>query len=107
MADSNKQHSGESEIIDIEQFAREGKPVPPGKRYRIRVDKDNFEVDSAVITGAQILDLVHKTADKYNLYQHVRGGQTKGIGPSDPVNLMDPGVERFTTMKIENTEGQQ
>lgn len=107
MADNNKQDSGESEIIDIEEFAREGKTVPPGKRYRIRVDKDSFEVDSAVITGAQILDLVHKTADKYNLYQHVHGGQTKGIGPNDSVDLTAPGVERFSTMKIENTEGKQ
>jgi hypothetical protein len=107
MADNHKQHSEESEIIDLEEFARAGKSVPPGKRYRIRVDKDNFEVESAELTGAQILALVNKTADKYNLYQHIRGGQTKGIGPNDPVNLTEPGVERFTTMKIENTEGQQ
>ena len=106
MAD-NKQHSDESDIIDVEEFAREGKPVPSGKRYRIRIDKDHFIVDSAQLTGAQILALVNKTADKYNLYQHIRGGQTKAIKPNDPVDLTQPGVDRFTTMKIENTEGQQ
>jgi hypothetical protein len=107
MAVNNKQHSDDSEIIDVEEFARAGKPVPPGRRYRIRVDKDNFEVESAQLTGAQILALVNKTSDKHNLYQHIRGGQTKGIGPNDPVDLTAPSVERFTTMKIENTEGQQ
>ena len=106
MAD-NKHHLDDSEIIDVEAFSREGKPVPPGKRYRIRVDKEHFEVDSAQLTGAQILALVNKTADKYNLYLHLRGGQTKGIAANDSVDLTQPGVERFTTMKIENTEGKQ
>ncbi len=93
------------EVVDIEEFAREAKPVPKGKRYRIRVDKEKFEVSQATITGKEILNLVQKTPDKYNLYQHIRGGKPKVIRRDEQVDLTAPGVERFTTMKVENTEG--
>lgn len=103
----------DDEVIEIEDFAREGKPVPKGKRYRIRIDKDKriridkdkFVVSQTTITGNELLSLVGKTADKYNVYLHVHGGQTKLIKPDEKVDLTAPGVERFTTMKIENTEG--
>jgi len=95
----------EEDVIDIEEFARAGKPVPKGKRYRIRIDKEMFVVSQSTITGKELLALVGKTAEKYNVYLHVRGGQTKLIKPDEKVDLTAPGVERFTTMKIENTEG--
>jgi hypothetical protein len=95
----------DDEVIDIEDFAREGKPLPKGKRYRIRIDKEKFEVSQPTITGKELLGLVGKTPDKYNVYLHVHGGQSKLIKPDEKVELTAPGVERFTTMKIENTEG--
>ena len=95
----------EEEVIDIEEFARAGKPVPKDKKYRIRIDKDKYVVEKSTLTGAEILGLAGKTADQYNLYQHVHGAQTKPVKPEDPVDLTAPGVERFTTMKRENTEG--
>ncbi len=100
-----KKIDDEVEVIDIEDFAREGKPVPKGKRYRIRIDKEKFVVSQPTITGKELLSLVGKTPDKYNVYLHVHGGQTKLIKPDEKVDLTAPGVERFTTMKIENTEG--
>lgn len=106
MESQNEIRSSETEVIDVEEFARAGKPVPKSKHYRIRVDKDVFVVDTATITGREILALVGKTPDKYNLYQHIRGGQTKLVQPDESVDLTAPGVERFTTMKIENTEGE-
>lgn len=95
----------EEDVIDVEEFARAGKPVPKGKRYRIRIDKEKFVVSQPTITGKELLSLVGKTPDKYNVYLHVHGGQTKLIKPDEKVDLTAPGVERFTTMKIENTEG--
>jgi hypothetical protein len=98
--DSNKK-----DIVDIEEFARAGKPVPATRRYRIRIDKENYETSAQTLTGTQILDLAKKTPDKYLLYLHTRGGQTRAIGAVDTVDLTEPGVERFSTMKIENSEG--
>jgi len=94
------------DVIDLEAFAREGKAAPKAKAYRIRIDKEHYVVHQPSMTGAEILALAGKTPDKYHLYEHFRGGQTQVIQPNDRVEFTGPGVERFTTMKIENTEGQ-
>ncbi|MEQ1603421.1 MAG: multiubiquitin domain-containing protein [Pyrinomonadaceae bacterium] len=105
MNNENKKQD-EIEVIDIEEFAKAGKAVPKGKKYRIRVDKERFTVDSSRIKGKDILALVGKTPEKYNLYQHIRGERPKLIAADQTVDLTDAGVERFSTMKIENTEGE-
>lgn len=101
----NQTKTAEAEVIDIEEYAKAGKPVPKGRKYRIRVDKDNFTVRQSDITGREILALAGKTLEDYNLYQHVRGGQTITIQPDDKVDLTERGIERFTTLKKANTEG--
>lgn len=106
MNNENKRESDEIEVIDVEEFAKAGKPVPPGKKYWIRVDKERFTIDSPMIKGREILGLVGKIPDRYNLYQHIRGERPKLIGADETVDLTGPGVERFSTMKIENTEGE-
>jgi CRISPR/Cas system-associated endonuclease Cas3-HD len=100
-----EQNKEEIEIIEIEVFAKERKPVPKQKRYRIRIDKELKVVEQATITGKDILALVGKTPQQYNLYQHFHKAQTEIVPPEKVVDLTAPGVERFTTMKIENTEG--
>ncbi|ANH72723.1 hypothetical protein ACS15_0017 [Ralstonia insidiosa] len=37
-------HDGE-EIIDVEIFVREKKPIPHGHKYKIRIDKAYYVVD--------------------------------------------------------------
>lgn len=95
-----------TEVVDVEEFAKAGKKVPPGQKYKIRIDKDNYTVDQAVMNGRQILAVAGKKPEEYNLYQHIRGSQTKTIKPDEKVDLTAPGVERFTTLKKANTEGQ-
>lgn len=104
---SENENEQMEEVIDVEAYAKAGKKVQPGKRYQIRVDKERIVVDTATITGRQILAEVGKTHETHNLYQHIRGGQTKTIGARAVVDLTEPGVERFTTMKIENQEGEE
>lgn len=94
-----------TDVIDIEEHAKAGKPVPPGQKYKIRIDKDNYTVDQAVMTGKEILALAGKKPEEYDLYLHIRGGQTRTIKEDESVDLTDPGVERFTTLKRANTEG--
>jgi hypothetical protein len=91
--------------INIEEYARDGKKVPHDATYRIRIDKDNYETALPSPTGEQILALAGKTSSTYHLYLHIKGGQTQAISGDKPVDLTEPGVERFSTMKIENTEG--
>ena len=108
---SPTQHKGsqdEADVIDLEEHAKAKKPIPPheqGRRYRIRIDKEHRTVDVPNLTGAQILALVGKTPTGYRLDQKLHGGQTKKIEPSESVDFTKPGVEKFMTLPLDQTEG--
>lgn len=93
------------EVVEIEIFAIEEKPLPRAKRYIIRVDKEKVTIHHAEITGAEILASVNKTPEKFKLYEHRRHHQPKLIRPDEIVHLHAHHIERFTTMPKDTTEG--
>ena len=94
------------QLVELEEHAKQhGTPAPHAKHYAFRVDKTRVVVDTPTITGAEILAKVDKSPEKFKLYQHKRGHQPILIGPGDTVDLREPGVERFTTMPKDTTEG--
>ena len=93
------------EIVDVEEYAKSGRPVPNNCRYRIRVDRQHFVVDEPCLTGREILKLVDKTSAEFMLSQKFSGGEAKKIGPDEKVDLTRPGVERFMTLPLDPTEG--
>lgn len=93
------------EEVEIEELGKRGMPVPAAKRYIIRIDKERKVVETPTPTGRQILALVNKTPETFKLYQHVHGAQPVQIAPDQVVDLRAPGVERFTTMPRDTTEG--
>lgn len=95
------------ELIDLEEFSKEhhGKR-PKAKKYRIRVDKVHIVVDVPSLLGRKILELAGKTPpDRWMLTQVFRHGEFKPIGLDDVVDFTEPGVERFTTLPKDQTEG--
>jgi len=98
--------SSSEDVVDIEEHAKAGKPVPSARRYRIRIDKTTYVVDKQFITGRELLTLAGKTpVEKYRIFEHLHGGQTKPIGLDEKVDLARPGLERFKTLPIDQTEG--
>ena len=95
------------ELVDLEEQAKTGKPAPPAKQYAFRVDRQRVVVDKPEITGADILWKVNKTPQEYKLYKHVKGNQPVQIEPTQVVDLREPGLERFTTMPRDTTEGRE
>ena len=95
------------EIVELEEHARHHhrEPAPHARHYAFRVDKSRCVVDHARIEGEAILGKVGKTSAGYKLYQHRRGHQPIQIAPNKTVDLREPGVERFTTMPKDTTEG--
>jgi hypothetical protein len=95
------------EIVELEEHVKHhhDKPAPHARHYAFRVDKTRVVVDKPKIDGEQILAKVDKTPDKFKLYQHKRGHQPIQIGPKEIVDLQACGVERFTTMPKDTTEG--
>lgn len=96
---------GNNDIIDLEEYTAASKPVPRGKKYRIRIDKDTKVVEVDHMTGREILALVGKTPEKFILRQRVKGA-VKPVGADEKVSFLEPGVERFMTIPNEVTEGE-
>jgi len=98
--------SSTEDVVDVEEHAKAGKPVPSARRYRIRIDKTTYVVDKQFITGRELLTLAGKIpVEKYRIFEHLHGGQTKPIGLDEKVDLAQPGLERFKTLPIDQTEG--
>ncbi|MBV8646335.1 multiubiquitin domain-containing protein [Paludibacterium sp.] len=95
----------EGDVVDVEAYLAAGKPVPKGKKYRIRIDKQLYVVAVSEMTGQQILALAGKTPDKYLLRQKIHGA-VHPVAPEQEVSFLAPGVERFMTIPNEVQEGE-
>ncbi len=93
-----------TESIDLQAYAKEGKKVPPTGPYKIRVNKDFFDWPKPTISGAEILNLAKKDPAKNAAYQFVHG-KPQRVNPDQHVDLTAPGVERFETLPLDQTEG--
>lgn len=91
--------------VDVEEAVKAGRPVPPAKRYRIRIDKEQKVVEQSVVSGRLILSLVGKTPETHLLSQRLRGGHVDEVGADEKVDLRERGVERFMTLKRDPQEG--
>lgn len=102
-----EQHPIESDVVvDVEAYAKAGKPVPPAKQYRIRIDKDYFDVTVPSMTGRQLLELAGKSPPEgYQIRQKLLGGEVRKIGLDEVTRFDAPGVERYVTLPLDQTEG--
>jgi hypothetical protein len=96
------------DIIDIEEYSKENKKVPAGCKYQIKVDKTKYIVETSTITGKEILELAGKTPyAKWLLNQRLRGGGVLKVGYDDVVDLTAPGIEKFQTLPLDQTDGEE
>ena len=93
-----------TEPIDIQAYVKAGKPVPPTGPYKIRINKEFFEWPNPTISGAEIFDKAKKDPAKNAAYQFVHG-KPQRVQIGDHVDLTAPGVERFETLPLDQTEG--
>lgn len=96
----------DSVVIDLEEYAKAGKKIPDSKLFRIRIDKDKYDVNVHAMTGRQLLALAGKNPPEgYSIFQKINGGQTKKIELDQTVDFRTPGIERFMTIPLDQTEG--
>lgn len=94
------------EIVDIEEFARRGEKPPKAKRYKIRIDKQHYEVAQPSITGRELLRLAGKEpVERFKVFQKLHGQEPKQVGLDEHVDLTAPGIERFITLPCDLQEG--
>jgi Prokaryotic E2 family E/Multiubiquitin len=95
------------DIVDLEECAKAGHRPTPARRYRIRIDRDQFTVEQHSITGRELLQLAGKTpVESFAIHQKLRHGQVMEIGLDESVDLTKPGIERFLTMERKVTDGE-
>lgn len=94
-------------IVDIEEYAKEGKEVPThGVQYRFKVGNKLLIWSEPTITGKQILELAQLIpVTQYQLNQKFKHGVVEPIELTEVVELTRKGLERFTYMKLDQTEG--
>jgi hypothetical protein len=81
-------------------------PPHPPHLFRILIDKTHVETDNPTPTGRELLVLAGKQPpENFNIYLKVPGGQPQRIGPDETVDLRTPGVEKFVTLPLDQTEG--
>jgi len=95
------------EVIEIEVYAREDRDVPrEGVKYRFKVGNKLCTWDRPEITGKEILEQAGLTpVTEYQLNQKFKDGVVEPIGYEQEVDLSRKGLERFTYMKLDQTEG--
>ena len=73
--------------------------------FKIRIDKTNYHVSEPALTGRQLLEKAGKSPNDYKIFLRLPGQQPKLIGLDEEVDLTTPGVERFVTLPLDQTEG--
>lgn len=95
-----------TDALNIEQHSKTGGAAPTAKKYRIRIDKDHFDIANPVITGRELLMLASKEpVERFAVYQKVKGGGTERIALGQSVDVRTAGLERFVTLPLDQTEG--
>ena len=84
-------------------------PIPidvPNQDNKIQIDKDYFEAPTSQMTGRELLDLAgKKPAEDFAIYRKIKGSQPERIDLDEKIDLSRPGVERFLTLPLDQTEG--
>ena len=91
--------------VDLEECGKHGRRPPRGHKYRVRVDGTKHTLESATVTGAELLALVGKNSHDWSLNQKLHGGLRVRKQPDGVIDLCKPGVERFETVNHQAQQG--
>ena len=98
----------ELDVVDIEAYAKAGRKPPKAKRYQIRIDKQKYVVEKSAMTGRELLTLAGKTpVTSFMISQKLSSGEAKKIDYDEKADFTAPGVERFMTLPLDQTDGGQ
>ncbi len=106
MASTPKNVDLPDELEDLEVCCKEGRPARCVRRYRIRIDRERYVVKVTHMTGRQLLELAGKCdTSKWKIFQKLCG-EMKEIPLDEEVSFTTPGVEKFKTLPLDQTEGE-
>lgn len=98
--------SKNTEIVDIEECPQADRPRPRRQLYLIRIDRESFLVEVPCMTGRDLLTLAGKCpSEQYQIFQKLRSGKLDMVGLDEKADFTEPGLERFVTLPLDQTEG--
>src|ERR1039457_995494 len=94
------------ELVDLEECAHQNRRPPRAKQYRIRIDGQKYTVSAHGMTGRELLVLANKEpVDSFMIVEKVHGEKPRRIGLEEYVDFTKPGIEKFITQPLGQTEG--
>ncbi|HEX2653159.1 MAG TPA: multiubiquitin domain-containing protein [Xanthobacteraceae bacterium] len=79
----------------------------PPETFKIRIDKTDFEINNSQPTGRDLLLLAGKNPpERFQIFQRQNSGTLVQLPLDKTVDLTEPGVERFVTLPLDQTEGE-
>ena len=97
----------DEDLVDIESCGKHDRQPPKGYKYRIRIDREGYIVQSRTIAGAAILRLADKSSEEWSLNQKLHGGKRVRIEVDDVIDLTLKGIERFETVRRQAQQGRE
>ena len=77
-----------------------------GRTYRVLIDKALYTFQHPLVTGRDLLAKAGKSpVEQYAIYIKEPGATPKRVGLDERVDLAAPGLERFVTLPLDQTEG--
>ena len=96
------------EAVDVEACAEKGHRPPRARKYRIRVNREKYVMWKPKPLGREIITVAGLAPpEQYQLYQRFRGQQDTPIRLDEAVDLTCPGIERFVTVRLCVTDGEE
>ena len=96
------------EVVDLEEYAKQGKRPPLARGYRLKVNGDSYVVHDPAPTGQAVLTLAGLLPAKdHVLWLKAAGKRPEKVALDKPVDLRKPGVEKFKALPRDQTDGQR
>lgn len=94
------------DVVDLEEYGKHCKPVPPARKYRIKIDRQYHVINKRFISHEEIIALGGKPQVKYNVYKHLSGiAKPIRVEPETNVDLTERCLIKFVLQPKEQQEG--
>jgi len=94
------------DVIDLEKCARDGMTPPSGSFiYRIKIDGDKYDFKAREVTGEELMSRAGKKYGEWSLNRKLSAGRRVPLEAEQLVDLSEPGVERFETVRRQAQQG--
>jgi hypothetical protein len=94
-------------LVDVEEFGKQCKPVPPARQYKIRIDKSYYIIESPSISGKEVCQLGKKIPpEKFDIFAFFSNKpKPEKVGLEEPFYVTFMCFTRFVIQPKEQQDG--